>query len=44
MHSFYNQERAKIPPFLLNKIDTGKVGKKAYGVNIRKVNMTRGNR
>ena len=43
MSSFYG-DRVKPRDFLLQTIDTGRVGKKAYGVNIRQVNVTRGNR
>lgn len=44
MAEFYGLKRVLPKPYLLHKIDTGKVARKAYGTAIRAVNMTRGNR
>ena len=44
MNELYANERTTVNPFLLHTIDTGNVSKKAYGVAIRAVNVTRGNR
>jgi len=44
MNAFYTRGRCVVKPFLMHTIDTGTVSKKAYGVHIRAVNVTRGNR
>ena len=44
MVEFYGADREKSKDYLLHKINTGKVNRKAYGTNIRSVQMTRGNR
>lgn len=44
MVEFYGDDREKSKDYLLHKINTGKVNRKAYGTNIRSVQMTRGNR
>ena len=43
-NNFYFNDREQPPEYLLSKVNTGNVSKKAYGVNIRPVQMTRGNR
>ena len=44
MLAFYGVDRTQPKEFLLNKINTGTVSRRAYGVRVRQVNVTRGNR
>ena len=43
-NEFYYLDRNQPSEYLLHQINTGNVSSKAYGVKIRAVNMTRGNR